>query len=215
MEKKILGFIFSLMAMTFLTAIILLFFYSSPQFNIFLMWTERNVKLFFFILIILKVAGVVYPPLPGSIFTLSAIPIIGFETAYLAEFLGSVLGASISYFLGKRYGLTLVNKMFGETMGRKVEMASGRIKKDREFEGLVILRIAGGNIIEIINYGAGILGVSYKNFLMASIIAHPIVGIPVFYTAGKIFEGKNMTLYLGFMVLGLYLLYRFRGRYFE
>ena len=208
-----LGFIFTLMAIALLTTIALMSFYSSPSFPLFVAWTQNNTKSFFFILIGLKIAGVVYPPLPGSIFTLSAIPIIGWREAYIAEFTGSVIGASISYFLARKYGLTLVNKIFGETAVEKLQKI--KIKKENELEAIVILRIIGGNIIEIINYGAGLLGISYGSFLLASIIAHPIVGIPIYFSAGKIFEGKNLTLYSTFIFLGIMLLYKFRGRYFE
>ena len=61
-------------------------FTKSPYFEPFKVWTESNIVLFTIFLFTIKVTGIVWPPLPGGIFVLGSIPLIGWFNAYLIDF---------------------------------------------------------------------------------------------------------------------------------
>lgn len=64
-------------------------FSKSIYFQIFFSWSRQNIGLFVIVLFLLKILGIVWPPLPGGVFTLAAIPFIGWFPAYLVDFAGS------------------------------------------------------------------------------------------------------------------------------
>ncbi len=72
-----------------------------------------------------------------------------------------------------------------------------------------------GTILEIFCYGAGLFGVGYRNFLIGSILSHLPLGIPIFYFAGNILNGKGAFLSLAFILFVIFLFYKLKDRYFE
>jgi uncharacterized membrane protein YdjX (TVP38/TMEM64 family) len=79
-----------------------------------------------------------------------------------------------------------------------------------------MLRIAGGGtVLEAICYGAGLLGVKFKNFLIASVVSHSIVGLPTFYFANNLLEGRNVTITAVSVVVAVLIVYKYRHRYLE
>ena len=189
-------------------------FFKSKEFSSFLVWSQNHTFIFFWSMVTLKFSAIVYPPLPGSIFTLTSIPILGWKLSFLADFLGAITGATVSYYLAKKYGFTLVSKLFDpQTI---IQIQNTKIKKGREIEAILAFRIlTAGTVIEAVNYAAGLIQISFPKFAIATVISHPLVGLPVFYSAGRIFEGKNIIFSFGLLLLAIPLIYRLRGRYFE
>ena len=82
-----------------------------------------------------------------------------------------------------------------------------KIKKEREFESIFLMRIFGGTIVEVVCYGAGVLGVGFGNYLLASVLSHLPFGILLFFAADNILNGKGALLsliLLGFAVILFY-----------
>ena len=201
----------SLAALGFILALI---FYRSVYFDVFLVWSQKNIILFFVIISFLKFISVVYPPLPGSVFTLGAIPVLGWQVAYLTDFLGGVGGAFASYYLSYKYGFRIIEKIFDRKTIEKVKKL--KIRESRQIEAVITLRFVTGSIAsEVLNYGSGILKIKFKYFFIGTIIAHPVFGIPIFYFAGSIIHGKNLLLMIALALFSIFVLYKIRGRYLE
>lgn len=197
-----------------MTAIAGISFYKSEDFTTFLEWSQQNVILYACIVVGIKIVGVVYPPLPGSIFTVGSIPIVGWQVAYLIDFVGSFIGAIISFLIARKYGKAIITRFISRDSFTAI--AKTKVNHSREVEAVVAMRVLGGStIIEAVNYGAGLLNISLKNFILGFIVSHPLTGIPVFYFSDTIFSGGNTYISIGVAIVSLTALYKLKGRYFE
>ena len=98
-----------------------LWFLKTPTFEVFEAWVKSNLILYYIFVIFSKALAIIWPPLPGNIFTLTSIPFWGWFTAYTADFVGSILGSSIAFYLGKKYGYKFINKIFSTDMESKIK----------------------------------------------------------------------------------------------
>jgi len=92
--KKILskfGFIF----LFILPAIIIQQMSQSEIFLNIARTVQSHIAVYFLALFVLKALSIIYPPLPGVIFTIASIPLIGWKLAYFADILGSSFGATV------------------------------------------------------------------------------------------------------------------------
>ncbi len=186
----------------------------SPYFFQINNWIAGNIILYVFILFVYKALGILWPPIPAGIFTLASIPFLGWVGAYFVDLVGSVVGGSIAYYLGRRYGITLLRKIFDEKILKKIKKV--RIKRGREVEAVIIYRILlGTTILEVLYYGAGFLKIDFGKFLIGAILSHIVVGIPVFFFAQSVFSGKNVLISVILSVITLFFVLKTKGRYFE
>jgi uncharacterized membrane protein YdjX (TVP38/TMEM64 family) len=185
----------------------------SGNFDAFYHWSQQNIYLFVSVLFIMKVAAIVYPPLPGGILTLGAIPILGVMNAYLVDLIGGMVGTSIAYALGRKYGYSFLEKIFDDSTLKRIKLI--KVKPNREFETIFMLRILGSSIVELISYGAGLLKINFSSFIIGTLISHVVIGVPTFYLAKNIFSVQNILLSLSLLGLSILIMWKMKGRYFE
>lgn len=203
-----------LVTVSLISIVLYVHFSQTLLFNRLSAWGRDNITLYVFALVLVKVFSLVYPPIPGGLVTLASIPIIGWFPAYVADFLGTILGSSISYMIGKKYGKALLYRLFDKDVIDK--LLKYKIKKGKEIEAIIVLRILTGTIIvEAVCYGAGIIGVSFRANLIGTIVSHLVVGLPLYRFAALAIEGQNLLLSAVIGVVSLVILYRLKGRYFE
>ena len=196
------------------TLVLVYWFMKSPQFAVVDIWIKQNTLLYVVVLFVYKTIGILWPPIPAGLFTLLSIPFLGWFGAYLVDLIGSIAGGSIAYFLGQKYGLTLLKKIFDENMIEKIK--NTKIKKGREIEAVFMYRVfLGTTILEAIYYGAGLLKVGFGKFLIGAILSHIAVGVPMFILAQNIFGGKNIVITIALIAVGVIFVYKTKGRYLE
>lgn len=204
-------------AMIFITTIVYVWFIKSDYFNDFRKWSLSNILLFSTVLILLKIISIVWPPIPGGLITISAIPLVGWQNAYFSDLIGSVLGSSITYFLGKKYGYKLLNRLFDEKVIEKIKKI--KIKKSKELEAIFTLRILTGSLfMEAITYGAGVLRIGFSNFLIATVISHLLVGVPSYFLFAQISTvgfSQTWLVNVALFAIAFFVMYKLKGRYFE
>lgn len=188
-------------------------FVTSPYFLDFKTWSEGNKFLLGGVLIFVKAVGIIWPPIPGGFLTVGSIPVLGWWESYLADFIGSMIGASVAFFISRKYGEKLLTKIFDESAIKK--MHSLKVHRHREVEAVFMFRLFGGSLVEVICYAAGLLKISYKNFLIGSVLSHLVVGLPFFYFAQNLFSGRNILFNIIFVVIVLSLFNFFKNRYFH
>jgi uncharacterized membrane protein YdjX (TVP38/TMEM64 family) len=189
-------------------------FTRSPFFEPFKLWTESNILLFYIFLFSIKVTGIVWPPLPGGVFVLGSIPLIGWFHAYLVDFFATLVASSIAYVLGRKYGMPLVKRIVDEGIVEKINKI--KIKQKREIETIFLIRTLGGAVVvEVVAYASGLFKIGYRNFLIGTILSHIVVVTPAYYFFGNIFAGKNMIVSGISMVLLVLIFAKFRKRYLE
>ncbi len=202
------------LVITMMAATIILYFWliRQPFFNSFIAWSQDYFWLYFTILVFIKIVAIVWPPLPGGLFTFGSVIVIGWLPAFAAQVLGGMIGASMAYFLGYKYGLKLLSKIFDQQTIEKIQKI--KIYKHREFEAIFFLRFFTGTISEAISYCSGLTGVAFRNFFLATLCGF-IFEMPLFYLAGSALYGGNFWLFGPIFLLATFIFYKFKGRYFE
>lgn len=201
-----------LVLVTILSVVLYLWFIKLPVFRYFVIWSRQNLLVYFLFLIFVKILGILWPPLPGGLFTLGSIPVIGWELAYIADLIGGLIGSSSAFFIGKRYGFRLLRKFFDLSTVEKIQNVN--IKKGKELEAVVVLKLVYSSVGEIVSYGAGLLGINYSKFLVGNLLALQI-NMPIFFMASKALEGKLLIVNVIAIVFAILLFYKLKGRYFE
>ncbi len=189
-------------------------FMTSEMFLAFTEWVQNYIGFYIAVLILLKSFLSMIPPAPSLLLTLSAIPVLGWFNAYLIDFVGSMIGSSFSYYLGKKYGLPVIKFLFDKASLEKIKRI--KIKDKREIESVAILRIlTAPTLVEAVNYGAGLLKIGFNKFFVGSLISHPIVGIPTFILVRNVLDQKNVAVSAILIILSLLSIYLVKDRYFE
>ena len=93
------------------TVILYVWFLHSRYFDGFKFWSQNNIWLYIPLLAFMKIIGIVWPPIPGGVFTLGSIPVLGWLSAYLTDLAGSIVGSSIAFFLAKKYGQNFMKRI--------------------------------------------------------------------------------------------------------
>ena len=196
-----------------ITLLFYLWFAHSQYFEGFKTWSQSNIILYVSVLLLIKIIGIIWPPIPGGIFTLASVPILGWKLAFAVDYCGSLIGSSAAFFVARRWGWDFIDKIFDSDTLEKIKKI--KIKKNKEIESIFLMRVFGGTIIEAVCYGAGILGVGYKNYFIATALSHPPLGIPLFYLAHSILNGKGAFLSILFLCIAFAIFYKLKHRYFE
>lgn len=177
-------------------------------------WIKSNMVLYTASLFLVKIAGILWPPISGGIFTLASIPFLGWEMAFMIDMAGSTVGGTIAYMLGKKYGFPFLNKILDTRIVEKIK--SVKIKNGKEIEAVFVYRLLFGSVIvEAIYYGAGVLNIHFGKFLVGVTLSHLLIGIPIFFLANSIFSGANIILTISLAVIALIFIIKTKGRYFE
>lgn len=193
------------------TIALYIWFISTSLFGIFQEWSQQHLPLFISTLLLIKIAGIVWPPIPGGVLTLGSIPILGWMGAYLVDFVGSIIGSSIAYCIARRCGIQFMQKIFDVSTIEKIRHV--RIMPRRELEAIFLFRTFGGTIVELVCYAAGLLRIRYSKFLMGTILSHLLVGIPIYYFAESLIRGKGLALNALALLLLVILFFIARKRY--
>lgn len=205
---------FILLLVTLISALIYIAFLRSEYYPAVESWINSNKLLFIIYLLIFKVASIIWPPLTGGAATLASIPFVGWKIAYLTDLVGSLSGGVIAYYLGKKYGRRILLKLFDEKIVEKLTQI--KLKKGKELEAFFVYRVLfGATIMEVVYYGAGFLKMNFRSFLMASVITHAVMGVPVYYVTKSVLEGRNVVYVLGSLAIAIPLFMILKKRYFE
>src|SRR3989344_1239670 len=173
--------------------------YSSGALNGFIIWAKQNLAVYFIFIVAAKIMGLIFPPIPGGLVTWGSIIVIGWQAAFAADFVGGIFGATANYYMGKKWGMAIVEKIFGERISTKI--AKMKIRKGREVESVAIFKIAGGGtIVEAISFFAGIIGLNLKQFLIGSAIASFVIGVPTYVLTDNLLSSRNILLNLDAIV---------------
>ena len=121
--------------------------------------------------------------LPASLFIIAAGVVWGWKLGGLYAMAGGMLGAVISYFVGRFLGEGLLEK-FGSA-GRMVE----RQVSSAGLKTMLIVRLIPGPPFAVWNYGAGVARVKFSDYFLGTLLgtfpAHMIFA----YSADALFNG--------------------------
>jgi len=209
-----LGNTFLIILITVIFIIGYAFFIKTSYFHRLSSWVETNRLSFIVYLLVWKIVATVWPPLTGGLVTLGSIPLIGWEAAYFVDFSGSLIAGVIDYHLGRKYGLWILNKLFDESVVRKIQKV--KVKENKEIETVFLYRLfLGMSLLEGVYYSAGFLRITFRNFLIGAALSHIAIGVPTFYFIRSVFDTKNIIFTVVLLVIGIPIIYLLRKRHFE
>ena len=94
--------------------------YTSGMLNGLIFWAKQNLVVYFIFIVAVKTMGLIFPPIPGGLVTWGSIIVIGWQAAFAADFVGGIFGATANYYMGKKWGMAIVEKIFGERISTKI-----------------------------------------------------------------------------------------------
>lgn len=201
-------------ALLILPALIIQFVVQSGSLVGLFTFIHTYLPLYLFALLVIKAVSIVYPPLPGVAFTIASIPLIGWQYAYLIDILGYLIGASISFFLGRKYGYSIIQRVISETIANKIMKI--KLKQRNQIEAAIFLTFAaGGMLSDGLAWGASLIGFKYLSFIVGFGIAHVITTLPVFYFVALSISFNSWVLVAVVTIIAWLMIYKFKGRYFE
>ncbi|MDP9192051.1 MAG: TVP38/TMEM64 family protein [Acidobacteriota bacterium] len=122
--------------------------------------------------------------IPASIFVIAAGFIWGWVLGGCYAMIGGTIGAVISYFAGRFIGAGLLERFgrVGRMVIKQVDHAG--------FRSLLVLRNIPGIPFAVLNYGAGVAGVRFRDFFFATIIGIAPSKFVFTYCADALFNGS-------------------------
>jgi uncharacterized membrane protein YdjX (TVP38/TMEM64 family) len=114
--------------------------------------------------------------LPGVVPTLAGGALFGVLAGSLLTLVGAVIGATVAFALGRRLG----RAPFRQLAGRRGARLDGWIRR-RGFVALLYLRLVPVVPFNLLNYAAGVTGISTRAYVIATAVG--IVPGTVAYTA--------------------------------
>jgi uncharacterized membrane protein YdjX (TVP38/TMEM64 family) len=136
------------------------------------------------ILFVLAYAAGCVVALPASIFVLAAGFIWGFLLGGTYAMAGGLLGAVVSFFAGRFIGEGLLQRFgkVGRMVAAQVDHAG--------FRSLLVLRNIPGIPFAVLNYGAGVAGVRFRDYFFATLIGIAPSKFVMTYCADALFNGS-------------------------
>jgi uncharacterized membrane protein YdjX (TVP38/TMEM64 family) len=127
-------------------------------------------------------AGCVFA-VPASIFIIAAGVVWGWKFGTLYAMCGAMIGASLSYFVGRFLGEGLLDK-FGRA-GRAVESQVA----SAGFKTMLVVRLIPGPPFAVWNYGAGVANVKFSDYFFGTLLGTLPAHLIFAYCADALFNG--------------------------
>jgi uncharacterized membrane protein YdjX (TVP38/TMEM64 family) len=121
--------------------------------------------------------------LPASIFIIAAGVVWGWKFGALYAMCGAMIGATLSYFVGRFLGEGLLQK-FGRA-GRAVEAQVA----SAGFKTMLVVRLIPGPPFAVWNYGAGVARVKFSDYFLGTLLGTLPAHLIFAYCADALFNG--------------------------
>ncbi len=132
----------------------------------------------------------IIPPFVAVPVQLVAPARFGLFPSFVYTLLGNVIGALVAFFLARKYGWNLIEKLFKE---KDVEKAR-EFAKNYSFWRITWIRFVLSNFFDVLSYACGLTEISTGKFVLSSIISNiPIITVILVF-------GNRIDLNFTFMV---------------
>ncbi|MGV2831731.1 TVP38/TMEM64 family protein [Myxosarcina sp. GI1(2024)] len=149
----------------------------------------------------LRLTSVIIPALPGTAYSVLAGGLFGFMPGLITICLADIISCSLSFYLSRRYGRSLIIKLVGDRALSRLDRLSQRNLENNFFLMTAFLMTG---LFDFVSYGVGLTRTPWQNFIPALLISVAISNPPIVALgAGLLESGKLM---LGFAILGIFVL---------
>lgn len=147
---------------------------------------------FVLVYVVAQTITIVVPPLGGLVFQLGAVAILGPFLGVVLIYIVSTPAFCINFFLARKYGRPLVERMIGKSGINKFD----QLTSDAGVGTLVVLKVLQGGYFDYVSYAAGVSKVSTRDYLLINFIG----GIPYSFLSYLIFS-KSQNLFQSVILL--------------
>ena len=117
-------------------------------------------------------------PIPKSVVSIAAGIVFGFWWGVLLVTVGSIIGATLAFLLGRRLGKDLVERFLGGRLDKVDDALS-----DRGLKAVLIVRVIPVLPFTLVNYSAGLTRVNRRDYALGTLIGM-LPGTLVFVAIG-------------------------------
>lgn len=135
-------------------------------------------------IIIWRAISIIIAPLPGGILSFAFIPILGWFWAWVYGDIGVIIGATIAFYIARKFREPAVARFIPL---KKLHVWEEKLSQRTEFVAFLGIRITTAPIMDFISYIAGLSKISYKKFILATIIAQIPEAI-WYYFGGTVYQ---------------------------
>ena len=195
-QKKIA----TITVLTTVVTIFLVLFLLPPYQEQAISFSKENPLLAPIIIILLRIIGMIIPPIPGGLVSFALIPVIGWFWAYLYGVIGTTIGAVLAFFIARTFREKAVTHFVSLQQLHTWEKTLSHKKK---FWAFLLIRLSTGPVMDFISYIAGLTKISFKTFFIATLIAEIPPGL-VYFLGEKSYEqvaGSNKYIGIGLLIL--------------
>lgn len=150
-------------------------------------WLSSFGSFVILVFILLQALTVIIAPLGGFFLVVTMIALFGPALALTLAYLVVTPCYLLNFYLARRYGRPLVNKIIGKTTISKID----HIVKDAGTSTLVVLRVFQGGNFDYLAYGLGLTSIPFKTFAIVNFVA----GIPGSVLAYLVISRFNSLVY--------------------
>ncbi len=149
------------------------------------------------IIMFFRFIGVVLAPLPGSPTAFASMALLPWREAFMYNFIGSELGSVAAFFIARHFREPVVEYV---APFKKVREWQNKISEKRQFWGFAGLRVISVTAFDFVSYAAGLSKLSFRTFLVASLLVDIPVSLLFFYLGG-LAVGYSVFLFAVFSVI--------------
>ncbi|MCG9890308.1 MAG: VTT domain-containing protein [Thermosynechococcaceae cyanobacterium MS004] len=151
--------------------------------------------------LLLRLSSIVIPVLPGTAYTLLAGGLFGFTQGLLIIAIADLLACTANFYIAKRYGRHLVQKLVGQRFMGKVD-ALGQNYLERNIFLVSGLLMTG--LFDYVCYATGLTRMKWRSFMLALLLSIAVSKPPIVALGAGVFEEGQLL--LGLSLLGMFIL---------
>jgi len=140
----------------------------------------------------------IFAPVAATPVVISSFAIFGIYEAMFYFYIGGILSSIINFYISRKWGRGIVARFVGQKVMHEVDNYAEAFGT----KALVISRIFGFAIFEVISYAAGLTNISFKKYITITIIFSSIPSI-IFGTVFRDFDfstTSGLLVWLGVLV---------------
>lgn len=151
-----------------------------------------------FMILLLRLTSIVVPALPGTAYAILSGALFGFVQGFIVIAIADFLACATNYFIARRYGRAMVQRLVGERFMNRLERWS-----QKYLEGNFFLMTGAlmTSFFDYICYAAGLSRMPWKRFMSALGLSIVIVKPPVVAVGAGILQGEKLL--IGVSVVGV------------
>ena len=149
----------------------------------------------------LRLTSVIIPALPGTAYSVLAGGLFGFGSGLIVICLADLISCSLSFYLSRRYGRSLVTRLVGDRAINRIDSFS---QKNLEHNFWLMTAFLMTGLFDFVAYGVGLTKTPWRKFAPALVISVAISNPPIVALGTGLLESGKLL--LGFALLGVFAL---------